>query len=226
MKSLHYIQRNVWRRFVIVKRIINLKTSIMKKILKFCLVVVAVLTAMNASASGNDFTIDVKKGEGKAVTFALNESNKVMLSIYNLDNELIHQEKVNSKGSINRTYDLNALPQGIYFLVAESDAKIAKYKISVIGETAVLGTKAVSEVYKPVLINNAGLVTVSFNNTYMSPVSIKIFNESEELVYSESLLDQKNIEMIFDIKKLPFETYSFIVSYDDDRLFEKTVSAK
>jgi hypothetical protein len=40
---------------------------------------------------------------------------------------------------VNRTYDLNALPEGTYFLVAESDKKIAKYEISVMRQTAVLG---------------------------------------------------------------------------------------
>jgi hypothetical protein len=198
----------------------------MKKILKFSLVLVAVLTAMTTSASEKEFSLNVKKGEGKKVTFALNESNKVVLSIYDLDNKLIHKENVNSKGSINRTYDLKALPEGTYFLVAESDAKIVKYEISVIGETAVLATKAVSEVYKPVLINNKGIVNLSMYNAYMSPVKVEIFNESDELVYSESIEDQQNIEMVFDIKNLPFENYSFVMSYDNDKFFQKTVSAK
>ncbi|MFT7165149.1 MAG: hypothetical protein ACI9CZ_001738, partial [Flavobacterium sp.] len=43
MKILHYIQRNDWFNFVICKRITNLKISIMKKILKFSLVVAALL---------------------------------------------------------------------------------------------------------------------------------------------------------------------------------------
>ena len=70
----------------------------MKKILKFSLVIAAVLTVMNVSASGNDFSLDVKKEQGKKVTFALYETNKVVLSIYDLDDKLIHQENVNSKG--------------------------------------------------------------------------------------------------------------------------------
>jgi myo-inositol-hexaphosphate 3-phosphohydrolase len=76
--------------------------------------------------------LDVKKSTRKESNFVLNEVKKVELSILDLDNKLIHSENVNSKGSVNRTYDLNALPEGTYFLVAESDKKIAKYEISVI----------------------------------------------------------------------------------------------
>ena len=118
----------------------------MKKILKFSLVLVAVLSAINGSASEKEFSLDVKKGQGKTVNFALYEANKVVLSIYDLDSKLIHKENVISTGSVNRTYDLNALPEGTYFLLAESESKIAKYEIVVIGETAVLATKPVTEV--------------------------------------------------------------------------------
>ncbi|NRS90511.1 hypothetical protein HNQ02_003455 [Flavobacterium sp. 7E] len=198
----------------------------MKKILKFSLVLVALLAALNVSALENEFSLDVKKGQGKTVNFALYEANKVVLSIYDLDHKLIHKENVISTGSINRTYDLKALPEGTYFLFAESDAKIAKYEISVVGETAVLAAKPVTEVYKPVLINKEGVVCFSISNASKAPVSVEIYNESEDLVYSSSFVDKQNIQQYYDIKSLPFENYTFIMSYDNDKVFEKTVSAK
>ena len=89
----------------------------MKKILKFGLVLVAALTTMNGHASTVDFTLNVKKEQGKKVTFAINKINKMNLSIFDADDKLIHSESVNSKKELNRTYDLNALPEGIYFYV-------------------------------------------------------------------------------------------------------------
>ncbi len=197
----------------------------MKKILKFSVVLAAVLTAMNVSASVNDFSLEVKKTEGKTVTFALNEINKVELSIYDLDNKLIHSESVNSKGRINRTYDLNALPEGTYFLVAESDTKIVKYKISVIGQSAILGSNAVSEVYKPTLTNKGGLVSLSILNLNKSPLSINIYNADDEKVYASLVEEDKNIDKVFDIRNLPYEKYTFVMSYND-RVFIETVAAK
>jgi len=197
----------------------------MKKILKFSLVVAALLTVMNVSALGNDFSLDVKKVQGKKVTFVLNEVNKVELSILDLDNKLIHSENVNSKGSVNRTYDLNALPEGTYFLVAESDTKIAKYEISVIGQTAVLGANAVKETYKPMLVNNNGLVSLSIFNLGQNPVSIKIYNAADEEVYTSAVIEEQHISKYFDIKNLANEEYTFVMSYAD-KVFVKKISTK
>jgi hypothetical protein len=55
------------------------------------------------------------------------------------------------KGSVNRTYDLNALPEGTYFLVAESS--LAKYEISIDKRSS--GYQKL-KAYKPMLVNNNG----------------------------------------------------------------------
>jgi hypothetical protein len=225
VKILHYIQRNDCSKFEIIKKITNLKTSTMKKILKFSLVVAALLAVLNVSALGNDFSLDVKKGQGKKVTFVLNEVYKVELSIVDSDNKLIHSENINSKGSVNRTYDLNALPEGSYFLVAESDTKISKYEISVIGQTAILASNAFKETYKPMLVNKNGLVSLSIFNVYQDPVSIKIYNAADEVVYISSLIEEQHISKYFDIKNLANEEYSFVMSYSD-KVFVEKISAK
>jgi hypothetical protein len=222
---VHYIQRNDCSKFEIIKKITNLKTSTMKKILKFSLVVAALLAVLNVSALGNDFSLDVKKGQGKKVTFVLNEVYKVELSIVDSDNKLIHSENINSKGSVNRTYDLNALPEGSYFLVAESDTKISKYEISVIGQTAILASNAFKETYKPMLVNKNGLVSLSIFNVYQDPVSIKIYNAADEVVYISSLIEEQHISKYFDIKNLANEEYTFVMSYSD-KVFVEKISAK
>ena len=54
----------------------------MKKILKFSLVLAAVaLTAVEAHAGSADFSLDLKKEEGKTVSFTLREIKKIDLSI-------------------------------------------------------------------------------------------------------------------------------------------------
>jgi hypothetical protein len=180
---------------------------------------------MNVSALGKDFSLDVKKVQGKKVTFVFNVANKVELSILDLDDKLIDVENINSKGSVSRTYDLNALPEGTYFLVAESDTKIAKYEISVIGQTAVLGSNAVKEMYKPMVVNNNGLVCLSIFNLGQNPVSIKIYNAADEVVYISSLIEEQQIFKHFGIKNLANEEYTLVMSYAD-KVFVKKIGAK
>lgn len=193
----------------------------MKKILKFSLVLVVALITMNVHAGTVDFTLVVKKGQGKKVTFALNKMNNVDLSIYDANDKLIHSENVNSQKIINRTYDLNALPEGTYFLQAESELKISRYKISVVGATATLSPDAISEIYKPVFLEKAGLVSLSIFNLYKSPVNIKIYDDEENKVYDSAMLTDQNITKVFDIKNIKSELYTFVITYDN-KTFTKT----
>lgn len=197
----------------------------MKKISKFSLVLVVTLLTVNMHAGTVDFTLDVKKEQGKMVTFALNQIEKIDLSIYDANDKLIHSENVNSKKDINRTYDLNALPEGTYFLQAETDTKVSRYEISVVGETALLSANAVSEVYKPVFAYKKGLVWVNILNLDESPVNIKIYDNEYNEVYDSALLKGQNVTKIFDIKNFQNEEYTFVVT-DNDKTFTKTFSKR
>jgi hypothetical protein len=197
----------------------------MKKISKFSLVLVVTLLTMNMHAGTVDFTLDVKKEQGKMVTFALNQIEKIDLSIYDADDKLIHSENVDSKKDIKRTYDLKALPEGTYFLQAESDSKILRYEISVVGETASLSGDAVSEVYKPVFAVKKGLVWVNILNLDESPVNIKIYDNEYNEIYNSASLMSQTVTKVFDINNFQNEEYTFVVT-DNDKTFTKTFSKR
>lgn len=193
----------------------------MKKISKFGLMLGVTLLTMNVHAGSVDFSLDVKNEQGKKVTFAINKINNMNLSIYDADEKLIHSENVNSKKELNRTYDLNALPEGTYFLEAETDSKISRYKISVAGATASLATGAISEVYKPTFYNKNGLVWVNLLNPDGSPVTIKIYDNENNEVYDSALLVGQNVTKVFDINNFQNEVYTIVVT-DNDKTFTKT----
>ncbi|MFH6972292.1 hypothetical protein [Flavobacterium petrolei] len=198
----------------------------MKKILKFSLVLAAVvLTAVQAHAGNADFSLDLIKEEGKTVSFNLKETKKIDLSIYDTNDGLIYQEKVTSEENISRTYDLTALPDGIYFLKAESDLKISKYKIEVVGNKAKLSADAISEVYKPVLVNKNGMVTVNILNLEKTPVSVAIYNSEENEVYNETLNADLYVGKIFDLTSAPSSKYTFEITYNG-KTFIETVTTK
>ncbi len=123
----------------------------MKKIFRISLVMALVLTALNAAASP-DFLLDLKKVEGRKVSFILKEMKKMKLSIYDSNDILIFKEDVAAGKNRKRTYDLSGLPDGDYYLETESDLKIMRYEIAVAGTVAKLSAEAASEVYKPVFL--------------------------------------------------------------------------
>lgn len=133
----------------------------MRKIVKLSLVLMVVLIAMNTHATGAKNYKDEKASSKKMVTFALNDINKASLSIYDANDKLLHTENVytlnlnplKSDGKkIVKTYDLNPLADGVYYLVAESKTKVVKYEILVVNETATIMSDPYSEVYKTVAV--------------------------------------------------------------------------
>lgn len=198
----------------------------MKKILKFSLVLAVVVSAaVQAHAGNSDFSLNLKREEGKTVSFTFKEIKKMDLSIYDTNANLIYQEKVTSDDNIERTYDLTALPDGIYFLKAETALKIAKYKIEVVGKIAKLATDAISEVYKPVLTNKNGLVTLNVLNLEKAPVNVIIYNSDEVELYNETLPAETYVGKIFDMKNCKGEKCMFVITYND-KTFTETVAVK
>lgn len=197
----------------------------MKKISKFGLMLGVTLLTMNAHAGTVDFTTDAKKEQGKMVTFALDKMNKVDLSIYDSEGKIIHSEKVDSQKDMNITYDLKALPEGTYFLEAESDLKVSRYQISVAEKSATLSADAVSELYKPAFVNKDGLVRVSFLNTDKSPVNIIIYDKDNNEVYNSDVIFDQKVAKIFDINKVNHEEYTFVMTYKD-KSYSKTFASR
>lgn len=197
----------------------------MKKISKFGLMLGVTLLTMNLYAGTAEFTLDVKKEQGKKmVTFALNKMSKVDLSIYDAEGKLINFEKVDSQKNINRTYDLRALPEGTYFLEAESDMKISRFEISVVGEIATLSANPISEIYKPTFVNKKGLIQLTFLNLDKSPVNIKVYDKANNEVYDSDVILDQDVKKVFDINKINDEEYTFVMTYKD-RSYSKTFAS-
>ncbi|KLT70251.1 hypothetical protein [Flavobacterium sp. ABG] len=122
----------------------------MKKILKLSLVCAVLFTGMSSYAiDGNeDFNLHVLKANGKQITFALNQVKKAHLAIYDKENTLIYSENASGTVGILRTFNLEELPQGTYFLEVEDNAKKVRHEITITDDTSVLSRKALSSVYK------------------------------------------------------------------------------
>jgi hypothetical protein len=197
----------------------------MKNLLKFSLVLGVALLTMNVHASDVDFSLGVKKKNGRMITFAISEANQMGLTIYDSNNVIVHSEKLNSQELIDRTYDLHALAEGDYYLVAESEIKLSTYKISVIGETAELFENPISEEFKPTFIKQKGLVKVNFLNLDESPTFIKIYDRDDVLVYDSGAIKDQNIAKVYDIYNIENEEYTIALT-DNHKTYTKTFSKR
>jgi len=197
----------------------------MKKILNFSLAVLIAVSALQVQARNTDFSLNVLKEKGKTVSFTLNDIKKVDLSLYDANETLLHSEKLTAKGTINRTYDLKDLPDGTYFLEAETATKLARYKITLIGKIALMEKTASSEVFKPILNKKDGFVVMSILNLEKAPVQVRIYDEDNQEVYIVNGLTDLFVNTKFDLNHKPAQKYTFVFNYNG-RQFQEIVAVK
>jgi hypothetical protein len=132
----------------------------MKNILKLSLVCAVLFTGMSTYAiDGNeDFNLHVLKGNGKLVTFALNQVKKASLTIYDKDGSVLYYEKASGKEGILRTFSFEEFPEGTYILEVEDSVKKVRHEITITDDASVLSSKAISSVYKADAAKNTSVV--------------------------------------------------------------------
>jgi hypothetical protein len=194
----------------------------MKNLMKFAAALV-MFASVATYANESDFNLKVKEGSGKAISFTMNETKDVHVSLYALDGSEIFDETIKNKdGKVSRTYDLNALPTGTYFFETETATKVARQQITVEGTKTVV-SEEVTEIYKPVVASKDGIVTVSILNN-AAPVQIKVYDDSNNEVYSETF-EGTTVAKRFDISRSIAKNFTLVMSYNDKQ-FVETVAAR
>ena len=197
----------------------------MKNVTKFALALVVFFSTV-AMRANDDFSVRVKSGAGKKISFTINDTKNVHISIFSKDGVEVFAENIKSKdGKISRSYDLNALPNGTYYLETETKTKVDRREMTLSGSTATVSEKTLTEIYKPVMFSKDGLVTVSILNSDKTPVEIKMFDENNNELYSETVTGEQSLAKRFDINKTTAKKITFVMSYNN-KTFVETVAAR
>ncbi|MCO6147955.1 hypothetical protein [Flavobacterium sp. NRK1] len=197
----------------------------MKNVVKLGLAFAVFLTAFGVRANDTDFSVSVRSGLGKLINFSINNT-RAHVSIYGKDGEVLFEENIKAKdGKISRTYDLNAFPAGNYYLEAENGAKVARYEIKIDEKSASVSEKAIAQVLKPVLTTKDGLVTVNIKDVDKTPVEIKLYDENNVELYSETFTGEDDIAKRFDTNRIQADQFTFVMKYNN-RMFVETIAAK
>jgi len=120
----------------------------MKTILKLSLVVLVAMTTMSTYAINGDFSLRVMSGNGKEISFAVNQIQKVNVTITDKFHNVIYSEVATGKDGILKTYSLEEFPEGTYYLELETNSKKVTHEIVVAREVSTLSKKSIAEVVK------------------------------------------------------------------------------
>lgn len=197
----------------------------MKNLLKFSFLIGFLFISANVMANDKDFSISIDNINAKKLSFQMTNAKNVALYVYNDKQGELFAEKVRKQDEISRTYDMKNFPAGTYYLVAESDSKIEKYKITIDETNASIEKTPVSEIFKPEYTiegNHVKLVMPKLTDGVT--VSVEDFTNT---VYYSQTLTPNNGELVVQFDLNPENADAYVISVEKgDNTFNKIIYLK
>jgi hypothetical protein len=198
----------------------------MNTLLKSSFLVGFLLISASLMSKDRDFSISLGNVNAKTINFEVSNAKNVSLFVYNdIEGELF-SEKLDTENAVSKSYDLQELSSGTYYLVAESETKVEKYKIS-IGKDNVLKVEK-----NPVSVINKPEYTISGNfvKLHMSdvnkPVNISVLDFANNSYYSEAKQSADGtLDLTFNLDPKTSENYIIRVE-ENGNVFNKIISLK
>lgn len=198
----------------------------MKNILKLSLIVGALFFTINISAKDRVFSISLVDVSSKVLKFEIMNAENVSLYFYNDRKDEIYSEKLGNRAIVEKTYDLSTLSTGEYFLVAESEFKIEKYRVTIDKDGNVKAEK------NPVLALNKPKYTIENNivklymNNVENGVNVSISDLANNEYYNQTV-NTKNgeINLKFDFNANNSAAYVISVT-KDGAVFNRLITLK
>ncbi|SEM30438.1 hypothetical protein SAMN05421856_102296 [Chryseobacterium taichungense] len=198
----------------------------MNKLLKSGFLAGFLLISASLMSKDRDFSISLGNVNSKTLNFEISNAKNVSLFVYNdIDGELF-SEKLNTENSVSKSYDLNEFASGTYYLVAESETKVEKYRISITKNNVMEVDKTpVSVINKPEYTISDNMVKLHLSNT-KNPVNISVMDFANNSYYNQTKQSANGeLDLTFDLNRNTSENYIIRVE-ENGNIFNKIISLK
>ncbi|MGE4512319.1 MAG: hypothetical protein AB7E26_00665 [Chryseobacterium sp.] len=198
----------------------------MNTLLKSSFLVGFLLISASLMSKDRDFSISLGNVNAKTLNFEISNAKNVSLFVYNdIDGELF-SEKLDTENSVSKSYDLKEFASGTYYLVAESETKVEKYRINITKNNVMEVEKTpVSVINKPEYTISDNLVKLHLSNT-KNPVNISVMDLANNSYYNQTKQSANGeLDLTFDLNRNTSENYIIRVE-ENGNIFNKVISLK
>lgn len=198
---------------------------IMNKLIKLSFLAGFLFLSTNILAKDKDFSVAIKEVTNKTVNFELSNAKNVSIYVYNGEKGEVFSEKIISNDSVEKAYNMSDMSAGTYYLVAESESKIEKYKITVDEKNVIVDQAPVSAITKPEYTINKNIVKLQMANV-IGDVRVSIYDTLNNTYYSKNNVSKDGIlDLTFDLNPANADTYIINVEKDGDS-FSRMITLK
>lgn len=197
----------------------------MKKLLKLTFLAGFIFISASVMGKDKDFSLSFRNVTAKTFSFEVSNARNLSLVIYSADNNEIFSENIKKEESVEKSYNLEDLSSGTYFLVAESDQKIEKYKIVLDGDKINVDKTPVFAIQKPEYTVDNNKVKLHISNIE-GEVKVSVYDAANNLYYSKTGKGENGeLNMKFDFN--PENSDAYIISVDmDGNNFNKVIALR
>lgn len=184
------------------------------------------LISASLMSKDRDFSISLGTVNAKTINFEISNAKNVSLFVYNdIDGE-IFSEKLDAENVISKSYDLKELSTGTYYLVAESEGKVEKYRISINKDNVMEVDKTpVSVINKPEYSVSGNFVKLHMSDV-KNPVMISVTDFADNTYYTATKQSENgDLNVTFDLDRNTSENYIIRVE-ENGNVFNKIISLK
>lgn len=184
------------------------------------------LISASLMSKDRDFSISLGTVNAKTINFEISNAKNVSLFVYNdIDGE-IFSEKLDAENVISKSYDLKELSTGTYYLVAESEGKVEKYRISINKDNVMEVDKTpVSVINKPEYSVSGNFVKLHMSDV-KNPVMISVTDFADNTYYTATKQSENgDLNVTFDLDRNTSENYIIRVE-ENGNVFSKIISLK
>ncbi|WP_344827794.1 hypothetical protein [Chryseobacterium ginsenosidimutans] len=196
----------------------------MNKLLKSAFLVGFLFISASLMSKDRDFSLSIGTSTAKTVNFEVLNAQNISLVIYNDTYGEVFSEKVGTENSVTKSYNLENLAAGTYYLVAESDQKIEKYKISIsTNNTLEIEKTPFAEINKPEYTISGNMVKLHLSGVKNS-ANISVTDFSDTIYYNATKkATDGELNLTFDLSLRSSDKY--IISVEEGgNVFNKVIT--
>ena len=191
----------------------------MKKLLVTFSIIFSCIYLMSASNNPTNSTLTLLPYETSfVIDFEAFEGGVYFISIEDKSGKIIFTDDIESNKQRIK-YVLDYLPNDVYTVKVKGDDLVEYYMINISDEAIKL--LGVGRYSSPIIVSQANRIILKTNNDNQEKISLTIYNDSEEIIYSYSETHEGPYQKGFNLGQLANGNYRVLVSNDQ---FTKEVS--
>ncbi len=198
----------------------------MSTLLKAVFFAGSLLFSANVMSKDRDFSLSFGDVQAKTLNVQLSNAKSVSVFVYNSAHDELFSENLTDGDRITKTYDFQSFAPGVYYLVAESEMKIEKYRIK-IGEGNAMEVEKtpVSAVNKPQYTISGHMAKLHMSDV-KGDVNISVSDLYNTTYYTSSRkADNGKVDVTFDLDPKTADQYIIRVE-ENGNVFNKMISLR